>query len=76
MCVTVIFAHEACGRINQGWGAPAVSLTTASGAAVLPAFLLQLLQPVVHHLPVGGLETLNTHINVLGSIKRSFLLYY
>lgn len=53
---TIIFGHETSRGEGQGWGAPAVSVTCASGVAVLPTFLLQLLQPVMHHLPGGGLQ--------------------
>ncbi len=57
---TIVFAYEAGGRVGQGRGAPAVSLPGASCVAVLPTFLLQLLEPIMHHLPAGSLET-HTH---------------
>lgn len=57
---TIVFAYEAGVRVGQGRGAPAVSLSGPSCVAVLPAFLLQLLEPEMHHLPAGGLET-HTH---------------
>lgn len=53
---TIFFGHETSRGEGQGRGAPAVSVTCASGVAVLPTFLLQLLQPVMHHLPGGGLQ--------------------
>lgn len=53
---TIVFAHKAGGGVCQGRGAPAVSLMRASRVAVLPTFLLELLQPVMHRLPGGGLQ--------------------
>lgn len=55
--LTNIFAYEAGGWTCQRRGAPAVSLTCTSCVTVLPTFLLQLLEPVMHHLPAGSLET-------------------
>lgn len=51
---TIVFAHQAGEGVRQRGGAPAVPL--APRVAVLPTFLLQLLQPVVHDLSAGGLE--------------------
>jgi len=66
---TIVLAHEARGSVGQCRRAPAVSLTGASGAAVLPTFLLQLLEPVMHHLPAGGLER-DTHTHVYSAVKQ------
>lgn len=61
---TIIFGHETSRGEGQGRGAPAVSVTCASGVAVLPTFLLQLLQPVMHPVPGGGLRMQNVHDRV------------
>lgn len=59
---TIVFSYKASRRADQCRGAPAVSLARASNVAVLPTFLLQMLEPVMHHLPAGRLET---NINAL-----------
>lgn len=56
---TIVCAHKACRRISLGWRTPAISMTGASCAAVLPTFLLQLLQPEIHHLLARGLDMQN-----------------
>lgn len=53
--LTCIFGYETRVWITGGGRAPAVSVT--GHVAELPSLLLQLLQPVMHHLPAGCLRT-------------------
>lgn len=53
---TVIFAYKAGEGKCRSRGAPTVSMAAASSVAELPAFLLQLLEPVVHQLSARGLK--------------------
>lgn len=53
---TCVFSHQASEGVEGSGGAPAVPDGAGSaGVAEVPAFLLQLLEPVLHHLLIGSL---------------------